>query len=84
MGKKVTYLASPFSTEPDFSLSFVHPEPPEGTSTTVGSFPPFSAFTLGRVAGARRAVGTLPRLCNPCLGGRVFELFLLLAPCNDS
>jgi hypothetical protein len=58
------------------------PEPPVGTSTTVGSFPPFSDFTLGKLAGARRAVGTFPRLWRPCFCGRFLDVVLLAAPCN--
>ena len=52
---------------------------PVGTSTTFG-FPPFSDFTLGRFAGARRAVGIFPRLCKPCLGGTALLFPLLAAP----
>lgn len=44
-----------------------HPAAPAGTRLTAGSFPLFSDFKLGRFAGGRRAVGTLPKLCMPFL-----------------
>lgn len=50
-----------------------HPGPPEGTKDTAESFPLCSDFKEGRLAGGRRALGTLPRLCMPCL--RVCVLF---------
>lgn len=38
-----------------------------------GTFTPLSDFRLGKLTGcgARRALGTLPRLCMPCLGATV-------------
>ena len=63
-------VVSPFS-----SLLAVQP-PAElwlaGTRLTVGSLPLCSAFKLGRLAGARLAVGTFPSDCNPCLVGMLF------------
>ena len=56
----------------DLSSFPAHPDDPAGTIAIVGSFPWFSAFRLGRFAGARRAVGSLPRLCSPCFWGIVF------------
>ena len=56
-----------------------HP-PPLGTKTTLGSLPPFSDFSLGKFTGALLAVGTFPRLCRPCFGGRFLEVGLLAAP----
>lgn len=52
------------------SCLFAHPVPSLGTIITLGSFPLFSDFKLGRWAGGgmRRAVTTLPRLCKPCRG----------------
>lgn len=45
---------------------------PLGTKLMVGSLPLCSAFKLGKLAGARLAVGTFPRDCNPCLVGILF------------
>lgn len=42
-----------------------HPVPPLGTKLIAGSFPLYSDFKLGRLAGARRAEGTLPSVCMP-------------------
>lgn len=61
-----------------FFLPFIHknhdsfqlytPEPPVGTKLIFGSFPLFSLFKLGKLAGGgiRRMLATLPKLCNPC------------------
>lgn len=45
------------------------PLPSLGTMLTLGSFPLFSAFRLGRLAGGgmRRLTATLPKLWRPCL-----------------
>ena len=56
----------------DLSSLPAHPEEPVGTIAIVGSFPWCSAFKLGRLAGARRAVGIFPRLWSPCFCGMVF------------
>jgi hypothetical protein len=50
------------------SFPLPHPAPPVGTRVTLGSFPLFSDFKLGKWAGGgmSRALPTLPRLCNPC------------------
>lgn len=53
------------------SLVVAQPLPPLGTRLTAGSLPLCSLFTLGRLAGGRRA-GTFPKLCIPCLRGIVF------------
>lgn len=52
------------------SCLLAHPVPSLGTIITLGSFPLFSDFRLGRWAGGgiRRAAATLPRLCKPCRG----------------
>ena len=44
------------------------PDPPVGTNAILGSFPLFSLFKLGKLAGGgmRRTLPTLPKLCNPC------------------
>lgn len=51
-----------------WSCLFAHPVPSLGTIITLGSFPLFSDFRLGRWAGGgmRRAAATFPRLCKPC------------------
>lgn len=58
--------------EGEFWSCFPHPAPPEGTRETAASLPVCSDFREGRLAGGRRAVGTLPKLCMPCLRGSVF------------
>jgi len=52
---------------------FYIPDPPVGTKLTFGSFPLFSLFKLGKLAGGgiRRTFPTLPKLCNPCWRGTV-------------
>lgn len=54
------------------SLVVAQPLPPLGTRLTAGSLLLVSLFRLGRLAGGRRAEGTFPRLCIPCLRGNVF------------
>lgn len=54
------------------SLVVAQPLPPLGTRLTAGSLLLCSLFKLGRLAGGRRAEGTFPRLCIPCLRGNVF------------
>lgn len=54
------------------SLVVAQPLPPLGTRLTAGSLLLVSLFKLGRLAGGRRAEGTFPRLCIPCLRGNVF------------
>lgn len=51
------------------SVRDAHPLPSLGTMLTLGSFPLFSAFRLGRLAGGgmRRLTATLPKLWSPCL-----------------
>lgn len=44
-----------------------HPGAPGGTRGTAASVPLCSAFRDGRLAGARRAFGTFPSNCIPCL-----------------
>ena len=56
----------------DLSSFPAHPEDPAGTIAIGWSFPWCSAFRLGKFAGARRAVGILPRLWSPCFWGMVF------------
>lgn len=50
------------------SFQLYTPEPPVGTKLIFGSFPLFSLFKLGKLAGGgiRRMLATLPKLCNPC------------------
>lgn len=48
-----------------------HPVPPLGTKLTAGSLPLCSLFKLGKFAGGRRAEGTFPKHCMPCLRGSV-------------
>lgn len=54
------------------SLVVAQPLPPLGTRLTAGSLLLVSLFKLGKLAGGRRAEGTFPRLCIPCLRGNVF------------
>lgn len=54
------------------SLVVAHPLPPLGTRLTAGSLLLYSLFKLGKLAGGRRAEGTFPKLCMPCLRGNVF------------
>lgn len=54
-----------------FASCLPHPGPPEGTKDTAASLPLCSDFSDGRLAGGLRALGTLPRLCIPCLRGSV-------------
>lgn len=54
------------------SLVVAQPLPPLGTRLTAGSLLLCSLFKLGKLAGGRRAEGTFPRLCIPCLRGSVF------------
>ena len=56
---------------------------PDGTRLIVGSLPLCSAFKLGKFAGARRAVGTFPRLCNPCFWGILFCRGFKAEPCES-
>lgn len=51
-----------------FSFPLPHPPPPLGTNATVGSFPRFSLFKEGKLAGGgiRRLAATFPKLCKPC------------------
>jgi len=42
-----------------------HPVPPLGTKLTAGSFPLYSDFRLGKLAGGLRAEGIFPKLCMP-------------------
>lgn len=50
-----------------FSFALPHPPPPLGTKLTVGSFPEFSLFSEGKLAGGgiRRLDPIFPKLCNP-------------------
>ncbi len=59
----LVYLSSPASVRD------AQPLPSLGTMLTLGSFPLFSAFRLGRLAGGgmRRLTATLPKLWSPCL-----------------
>ena len=61
-----------------------HPWPPEGTKLTLGSFPQFSAFKLGRLAGkgTRRTDATLPSDCMPCLAITVLFAVSIDFPCT--
>ena len=59
------------------------PPCPDGTRLIVGSLPLCSAFKLGKFAGARRAVGTFPRLCNPCFWGILFCRGFKAEPCES-
>lgn len=54
------------------SLVVAQPLPPLGTRLTAGSPLLVSLLRLGRLAGGRRADGTLPKLCIPCLRGTAF------------
>lgn len=54
------------------SLVVAQPLPPLGTRLTAGSLLLVSLLKLGRLAGGRRAEGTFPKLCIPCLRGTVF------------
>ena len=56
----------------DDSLVVAQPLLLVGTRLTAGSVLLVSLFKLGRLAGARRAEGTFPKLCIPCLRGAVF------------
>lgn len=51
-----------------------HPGAPGGTNGTAASLPLCSDFKEGRFAGGRRALGTFPNDCIPCLT-YVNELF---------
>ena len=53
------------------SLVVAQPLPPLGTKLTAGSPLLVSLFKLGKLAGGRRAEGTFPKLCIPCLRGNV-------------
>ena len=53
------------------SLVVAQPLPPLGTRLTAGSLLLCSLFKLGKLAGGRRADGTFPKLCIPCLRGNV-------------
>lgn len=53
------------------SLVVAQPLPPLGTKLTAGSPLLVSLFKLGKLAGGRRAEGTFPKLCIPCLRGKV-------------
>lgn len=55
----------------DCSLVVAQPLPPLGTRLTAGSLLLYSLFKLGKLAGGRRAEGTFPKLCIPCLRGNV-------------
>ena len=55
---------------------------PAGTKLIVGSFPLCSAFKLGKFAGARRAVGTFPKLWSPCFWGIFFCNGFKADPCK--
>lgn len=55
----------------ELSLVLAQPLPPLGTRLTAGSLPVCSLFKLGKLAGGRRAEGTFPKLCIPCLRGNV-------------
>lgn len=51
----------------DVESCFPHPGPPGGTNGMDASGPLCSDFKEGKFAGARRALGTFPKLCMPCL-----------------
>lgn len=58
----IDFGASPCSSLRELAVQPPLAEWPAGTKLMVGSFPLCSAFKLGKLAGARRAVGTFPRL----------------------